>query len=471
MSMIRKVSETANGGITLIIDDLDEANKKGSEFIDKDIKRFEDMKKRGEDCYAYSIKRESTHALDKMKIADFLLNCWEEMDAVDMTGVRRVTAAKKVIEAREKAWEAVKKSGPGEGLHFDPLASVARLRLRYEQAKDIVDSEDESAPKLDECGDGLISKFLNPSGADKAILRKVGMAWVKLKPDERSRLGQQQLIKWLDNYVPRNEAQQEYSKVSPDHFIQQRKRSVGLFQSCVDAISTGGNGDWRDSVSDWVQRIMDMALLLDPSLASGHSGFNITNEGEIAIPERVAMGEEQCLAQRRRGGGEARKTAGDGAYRIIICTDDDGTGQPADEMSGMMGALVVLLQQERPVEIWIQQGWLGGGEGGVTLFSVDFTGGFDPTALYFWCGHYMRDSVYSRFINSGLRPCGVGDHVSTCPEIPCDLYVHKWMENYGIAPAEWRSMGPEDRAGTMAKWVVEQAYKVKEVDPFEKFQQ
>ena len=254
----RKASETANGGITLIIDDIEEANKKGREFIVNDIKRFEDMDKRGETCECYTPKRESTHQLDKMKVADFLLDSWEETDAVDTDALKLLTAAKKVIKAREKAWAKVKKNGPGKGIHFDPLANVARLRARYEIAKDIIDNADDSAAKGGGCADGLIGKFMSPSASDKAILRKVGKEWEGLQSSERQELGtRNRLIKWLDKHIPMNSTTNATRVVKPTFFISQRKESAKYFEQCIEAITTGGDGDWRNRVSDWVQRIME----------------------------------------------------------------------------------------------------------------------------------------------------------------------------------------------------------------------
>jgi hypothetical protein len=61
------------------------------------------------------------------------------------------------------------------------------------------------------------------------------------------------------------------------------------------------------------------------------------------------------------------------------------------------------LQRFGPVELWIQQGWLGKEDNdGVTLFKLDFSQGFQPTQLAFWCGHELKDTSFSFEINMAL---------------------------------------------------------------------
>jgi len=169
-------------------------------------------------------------------------------------------------------------------------------------------------------------------------------------------------------------------------------------------------------------------LELDPSLGIAYHGWETAEAGVWAEASLVASGDPRCCVRKKRSMVKATPK-GDGAYRVIINTDCGFNGNPM-ALGGFCGALVLILMRHGPVEIWIQQGWLGGvvdatldgkPSSGVTLFKLDFTGGFEPSQLAFWVGHPYKDSPYSHCVNWGIGR----DHTATSeyPELPCDLYV------------------------------------------------
>ena len=216
----------------------------------------------------------------------------------------------------------------------------------------------------------------------------------------------------------------------------------------------------RKAINDMAERIVEDVLELHPHISQKFDGFERAEEGFTAAPELIAMGDDRPCFRRRRGG-EPKAGAGDGAYRVIINTDVPWWGHPNDN-AAVMGALVILLQRYGPVEVWIQQGWLGsGGEcNGVTLFKLDFTGSFEPTQLAFWCGDPNKDDVYSHDVNKGLGRTSTA--VSKEAEIPCDLYLHGvWMRLHGVGGEnKWALMGPAQQRTTMAAWLAKQIQEI-----------
>lgn len=146
-------------------------------------------------------------------------------------------------------------------------------------------------------------------------------------------------------------------------------------------------------------------------------------------------------------------------WKGMQATYEGWLGKP-DDNAAAMGALVILLQSRGPVEIWIQQGWMGGApEDGVTLFKLDFNGAFDPSALAFWLGHPDKDTNFAFIISRGL-----GRHnmkISTTAEIPCDLYMcGDWMQRAGIHGEKFASILVGAQHALMAKWIAETAVKL-----------
>jgi len=241
-------------------------------------------------------------------------------------------------------------------------------------------------------------------------------------------------------------------------FVKDVKTKVVSYNECVEAI-TKGDQKQREAINQLSEQLRDMALDLQPTLSSTHQGWTHAEEGIDISPELLAQGDPSCCLRRRPGGDTAKDGEGDGAYRIIINTDVAWWGKPEDN-AAVMGALVMLLQNARPVEIWIQQGWMGGNVGdGVTLFKLDFQGAFEPTQLAFWIGHPHKDSSFSYCISRG---CGrVATSTSINAELPCDLYLRgDWMTLCGLTSEMLQNMTHYQKLDAMAKWISSTAVKL-----------
>lgn len=216
---------------------------------------------------------------------------------------------------------------------------------------------------------------------------------------------------------------------------------------------TLGNPETKQEISTIAAKLMQMALDLQPSVASAYNGFERWEEGDEVLPDLLREGDDRPFLRRKRGELEPRPGQGDGAYRIIINTDVAWWGKPAMN-AGVMGALVLLLQQFAPVEIWIQQGWLGTAEDdGVSLFKLDFNGSFDPTQLSFWCGSRYKDTPFSFFVNQALGR--ENRKTSVYPELPCDLYLRgDWMTLYGVDKGFDKLERPQQEQ-LAAKWIAQ----------------
>ena len=111
----------------------------------------------------------------------------------------------------------------------------------------------------------------------------------------------------------------------------------------------------------------------------------------------------------------------------------------------------LVLQQFAPVEIWIQQAWIGNGDDdGVSLFKLDFNGNFDPTQLSFWCGSEYKDIPFSNFVN---RSIGRESSNAKHPELPCDLYLRgDWMTRHGIGNG-FDKLPSTEQLNLATKWI------------------
>jgi len=230
------------------------------------------------------------------------------------------------------------------------------------------------------------------------------------------------------------------------------------FTQCEEAI-VKGDPETKEAISRMMEELHDMALDLAPSLKANHAGFQRSEDGFSASPELLAAGEEKCCIQRKDEGEGIKGGEGAGAYRLIINTDVSWWGQPSDN-AAMVGALTLILQQFHPVEVWIQQGWLGSHDSdGITLFKLDFTGAFDPTALTFWIGHHDKDQVFSYFINMELGRENTS--TSTTAEIEADLMLRgDWMKVYGIDEGKFGSMLHTEKMDLMARWIADTAMQI-----------
>lgn len=176
----------------------------------------------------------------------------------------------------------------------------------------------------------------------------------------------------------------------------------------------------EDKANQLCEQFLDRAKEIEPSLTletpwSPDEGGDMWDAGKIA--------EEAPLAFFNRKAEEKPKTGrGDGAFRILINTDVHSAADPTRECAALM-ALVLVLQRSAPVEIWIQQGWLGAeATDGVTLFRIFSGSQLQPKNIWFWVGSEHKDSPYSWCVNRmlGRRQSAV----SRTPELPCDLYVY-----------------------------------------------
>jgi hypothetical protein len=230
------------------------------------------------------------------------------------------------------------------------------------------------------------------------------------------------------------------------------EENIGKYESAVKEI-TLGNPDTKHHISELATKLMQMALELQPSIASAYCGFERWEDGDEVLMDLLCEGDDRPFLRRKRGEIEPRQGQGEGAYRIIINTDVAWLGKP-EMNAGVMGGLVLVLQQFAPVEIWIQQGWLGNGnDDGVSLFKLEFNGSFDPTQLSFWCGSKYKDIPFSNFINRsiGRESSGTAKH----PELPCDLYLRgDWMMRHGIGQG-FDNLPPTEQLNLAAKWIAE----------------
>ena len=242
------------------------------------------------------------------------------------------------------------------------------------------------------------------------------------------------------------------SVMNVETLIKKWEQRLDCFNT-VAARITSGDQPTRDAINALAEKLVEDVLELHPQIAQKFDGFERAEDGMTAAVELVAIGDDRPCFRRKRGG-EPKPGAGDGAYRVIINTDVPWWGNPHDN-AAVMGALVLLLQRYGPVEVWIQQGWLGGNNPeaqGVTLFKLDFTAGFEPTQLAFWCGDPNKDDVFSHDVNFGLER----EHtrVSRQAEIPCDLYLHgTWMRRHEISEWQWSCMTPGEQRIAMVNWL------------------
>ena len=232
----------------------------------------------------------------------------------------------------------------------------------------------------------------------------------------------------------------------------QWEENIAKYGSAVSEI-THGNPAAKHEISELATKLMQMALELQPSIAFAYCGFERWEDGDEVLMDLLGEGDDRPFLRRKRSEVEPRQGKGEGAYRIIINTDVAWWGKP-EMNAGVMGGLVLVLQQFAPVEIWIQQGWLGSGEDdGVSLFKLDFNGSFDPTQLSFWCGSEYKDIPFSNFVNRsiGRESSGTARH----PELPCDLYLRgDWMTLHGIGQ-EFTQLPPAKQLDLAAKWIAE----------------
>jgi len=288
-----------------------------------------------------------------------------------------------------------------------------------------------------------------PSTADAV---KLGYSYVQSIRDrilELKKAGHQQ-VQVTTRYRDSDKTRTKTISISSHEL--QWEDNIGKYESAVSEITLGNPGI-KHHISELATKLMQMALELQPSIASAYCGFERWEEGDEVLMDLLREGDDRPFLRRKRSEIEPRLGQGDGAYRIVLNTDVAWWGKP-EMNAGVMGALVLVLQQFAPVEIWIQQGWIGNGDDdGVSLFKLEFNGSFDPTQLSFWCGSEYKDVPFSNFVNRsiGRESSGTARH----SELPCDLYLRgDWMTLHGIGNG-FDQLPPAEQHNLAVKWIAE----------------
>jgi hypothetical protein len=210
-------------------------------------------------------------------------------------------------------------------------------------------------------------------------------------------------------------------------------------EECLTQIEQG-NPEIVANANKLCDEFVEQAKLIEPSLTLEKT-YMPTEEGEIFDAGKIASDDPMAFFDRQKEG-NPRSGRGDGAYRILINTDVSWYGDPTVHTAALM-AIVILLQRNAPVEIWIQQGWWGrthyvAGKGdGITLFKVFSGGVIQPQNIWFWIGSPYKDIPYSWVVNKMIGR--TNNSVSLDPEIPCDLYIygHRMPDLKSADFAEW----------------------------------
>lgn len=223
----------------------------------------------------------------------------------------------------------------------------------------------------------------------------------------------------------------------------------GEYDACWRAIFEGDPKQAKAAM-ETAYKLRDMALELEPSLAL-QTDWIATENSEIWDSGAVAAGEPRpCLVKGKKL--EAKPGKGDGAYRIIINTDVPWWCSPTQGAAAMT-ALVMILANQAPVEIWVQQGWLGScPQDGITLVPV-FNGTLiEPSSILFWTAHEWKDSPFSFIMNRILgRRSGI---CAIQPELECDL----WLA--GFTEENQKKSDEAAMQATLVQWVKEKATQV-----------
>ena len=248
-----------------------------------------------------------------------------------------------------------------------------------------------------------------------------------------------------------------YAMVSQKHNM--HLKAMQKFEECIKAI-TSGDEEFKKKVDEAMEQLLGIIDEMFPMFSQQHSGYTPSEEGITSTADLLLSGDEKNTLARKPTPFELKRGSGEGAYRLVINTDVSWWGEPWMNCA-ICGALVVLLQRYAPAEIWIQQGWLGSNESdGVTLFKLDFTGGFEPTAVAFWITHKWKDSIFSYIINRSL---GRKDYGTSCElEIEADIMLRgDWMKLFEFKKQKAiDDMTPFEQLDFMANWVGQTAMKI-----------
>lgn len=240
------------------------------------------------------------------------------------------------------------------------------------------------------------------------------------------------------------------------------KEHLESLDECVEQI-TIGNKVFASQVQNKIDEYMGIIDDIYPIFSLNKQGYvRSSDEGTHCSPELLAAGEEQCLFKSKHSTEKAlQKTpSGEGAYRILINTDVWWLGQP-DDNCAMIACIILLLQRYAPVEVWIQQGWLGYRDdcNGVTLFKLDYTAGLDLANLAFWIASPLKDNPFSWLVNKALGRRNNG--TSQVCEIEADLMVRgDWWSLLGMTEENVAKLMHTERMDMMAKYIALTSYKI-----------
>jgi len=287
-----------------------------------------------------------------------------------------------------------------------------------------------------------------PSTADAIAL---GYNYINQSREKLAEMLKQGVDKVSFTVAYRDSGKTKKKTVTLGHHSKKQEEAFAKYDRAAKAI-TLGDPDSKHAITELAMKLMAMALEIRPSISSSYCGFERCEESEEVVIDLLREGDDNPFLRRKRSEQEPRSGKGDGAYRIIINTDVSWWGKP--EMNcGVMGALVLVLQQFAPVEIWIQQGWIGSDpDDGVSMFKLDFNGSFDPTQLSFWTGSPYKDTPFSFYISRSIGR--EGTETSTKPELPCDLFLRgDWMTLGGIEEYSFKQKSQPEQLELAAKWI------------------
>ena len=220
--------------------------------------------------------------------------------------------------------------------------------------------------------------------------------------------------------------------MSPEYKEKYRKQfaTLGREEGCeitykiIDDAITNGDPRKIKVVRDTSVKLLDLVYKIMPSLRLSVERDR-AEIGDIWDAGLIASDDPMPCWDNRRPQHIKPGVGGDGAYRIVINTDTS-FGNSDSTNCILLSAMIYVMQQYADVEIWVQQGWVSygsgaGGMNGITLFPAFRGSGLHPAQLMFWCGHPMRDGIYSNLINSWMGRQSSG--TSSEAEIQCDLYT------------------------------------------------
>lgn len=315
----------------------------------------------------------------------------------------------------------------------------------------------------------------------ESVTEAIGLVETLLKSTEKQiGAGDLKGSKLIDDLFDIYGSNSSYVKRGFTSFKSMSEQYGGLKSQLNDAIKQiyhGPNQETMREINEWIERLRYMAIDIEPTLSLGKHLIAVEN-ADIWNAEKVMDDscDRPCYVHDKF---TPKSGMGDGAYRILINTDVSCFGDPTYQCAALC-ALIQILQEANPVEIWIQQGWMGNisniedeedcetGEmlvdaerlkhivkkkfnpNGVTLFPMHKGGAVSPQHLWFWIGSHYKDSPFSWAVNRALGRINSG--VSQSAEIPCDLYIYN--EHMPVISSD------DEGAQKLAEWVAHTAHKI-----------